>query len=191
MVDRGSVALGSIPDDAPATTRDVLEEPWDPEPRVQVEPRNAATRSEARWRGLAAVLRGFIRVLFGLSLPPRLCWLGVSGWGRRWLARWLFGVRVQDPECAFRLFRRSIFRRIPIQTARAQRLKSLPGVGTVLGATIYLEVGEVTRFASPEQLASYSGLVRSCTPAADEPFWAAPASARTPTSGGLSWKRRT
>ena len=75
--------------------------------------------------------------------------------------------------------------------ARAQRLKSLPGVGTVLGATIYLEVGEVTRFASPEQLASYSGLVRSCTPAADEPFWAAPASARTPTSGGLSWKRRT
>src|SRR5437660_1345559 len=32
------------------------------------------------WRGLAAVLRAFIRVLFGLSLPPRLCWLGVSGW---------------------------------------------------------------------------------------------------------------
>jgi AraC family transcriptional regulator len=53
MVDRGSVALGSIQDDAPATTRDVLEEPWDPEPRVLLEPRNAATRSEARWRGLA------------------------------------------------------------------------------------------------------------------------------------------
>ena len=54
MVDRGSVALGSIPDDAPATTRDVLDERWGPEPRVQLEPRNAATRSEARWRGLAA-----------------------------------------------------------------------------------------------------------------------------------------
>jgi hypothetical protein len=67
------------------------------------------------WRGLAAVFRGFVRVLFGLSLPPRLCWLGASGRGRRWLARWLFGVRVHDPECAFRLFRRSVFRRIPIQ----------------------------------------------------------------------------
>ena len=54
MVDRGSVALGSIPDDAPATTRDLLEERWGPEPRVQLEPGNAATRSEARWRGLAA-----------------------------------------------------------------------------------------------------------------------------------------
>jgi transposase len=41
----------------------------------------------------------------------------------------------------------------------AQRLKSLPGVGTVLGATIYLEIGEVTRFATAQQLACYSGLV--------------------------------
>jgi transposase len=41
----------------------------------------------------------------------------------------------------------------------AQRLKSLPGVGTVWGATLYLEIGEVTRFASPARLASYSGLV--------------------------------
>jgi transposase len=41
----------------------------------------------------------------------------------------------------------------------AQRLKSLPGVGTVLGATIYLEIGDVARFACPERLASYSGLV--------------------------------
>jgi hypothetical protein len=75
-----------------------------------------AGRAPWWWRGLAALLRGVIRVLFGLTLPPRLCWLGASGWGRRWLARWVFGVRVQDPECAFRLFRRSVFRRLPIQT---------------------------------------------------------------------------
>jgi transposase len=43
--------------------------------------------------------------------------------------------------------------------ADAQRLKTLPGVGTVLGATIYLEIGAITRFASPERLASYAGLV--------------------------------
>lgn len=41
----------------------------------------------------------------------------------------------------------------------AQRLKTLPGVGHVLGATIYLEIGAVTRFACPERLARYAGLV--------------------------------
>ena len=38
-------------------------------------------------------------------------------------------------------------------------LKSLPGVGDVLGATIWLEVGDVTRFPSAAHLASYAGLV--------------------------------
>ena len=38
-------------------------------------------------------------------------------------------------------------------------LKTLPGVGTILGATIYLEIGDVGRFAAPEKLASYAGLV--------------------------------
>jgi transposase len=38
-------------------------------------------------------------------------------------------------------------------------LKTLPGVGTILGSTIYLEIGEAARFASPEHLASYAGLV--------------------------------
>ena len=41
----------------------------------------------------------------------------------------------------------------------AQRLKTLPGVGHVLSATIYLEIGVVARFACPERLASYAGLV--------------------------------
>lgn len=43
--------------------------------------------------------------------------------------------------------------------ADAQRLKTLPGVGAVLSATIYLEIGAVTRFASAQRLASYAGLV--------------------------------
>jgi transposase len=43
--------------------------------------------------------------------------------------------------------------------ADAQRLKTLPGVGSVLGGTIYLEIGAVARFACPERLASYAGLV--------------------------------
>ena len=38
-----------------------------------------------------------------------------------------------------------------------QRLLSLPGVGVILAATIALEIGEVARFPSAAQLASYAG----------------------------------
>jgi transposase len=41
----------------------------------------------------------------------------------------------------------------------ARRLKTLPGVGDILGATIYLEIGAISRFPAPAHLASYSGLV--------------------------------
>jgi dolichol-phosphate mannosyltransferase len=75
------------------------------------------------WHPLPAwlrVLHGLwyllVRLLFGAAPPARNSWLGWSGFGRRLLARWVFGVRVQDPECAFRLFRRSLFGRIPIQS---------------------------------------------------------------------------
>ncbi len=38
-------------------------------------------------------------------------------------------------------------------------LKSLPGVGEILGATIHLEIGDVKRFPTAGHLASYAGLV--------------------------------
>jgi transposase len=38
-------------------------------------------------------------------------------------------------------------------------LKTLPGVGTILGCTIYLEIGDISRFPNPAHLASYAGLV--------------------------------
>ena len=44
------------------------------------------------------------------------------------------------------------------QLGYVRLLKSLPGVGEILGATIYLEIGDVSRFASPTRLASYAGL---------------------------------
>lgn len=43
--------------------------------------------------------------------------------------------------------------------SEARRLKTLPGVGDILGATIYLEVGAVRRFSCAQRLASYAGLV--------------------------------
>ncbi len=38
-------------------------------------------------------------------------------------------------------------------------LKTMPGVGEVLGATIHLEIGDVQRFPTAAHLASYAGLV--------------------------------
>jgi glycosyltransferase involved in cell wall biosynthesis len=67
-----------------------------------------------RWLGW--VYRSFMRVLLGDSPTPLPGWLGWSGHFRYVLARLLFGVRFHDVDCPFRLFRRSIFERIPIQS---------------------------------------------------------------------------
>jgi transposase len=42
-------------------------------------------------------------------------------------------------------------------TPAMQLLKTLPGVGDILSVVIALEIGEVTRFATAERLASYAG----------------------------------
>lgn len=42
-------------------------------------------------------------------------------------------------------------------TPEMQRLETLPGVGVILAATIWLEIGDVGRFLSAERLASYAG----------------------------------
>jgi transposase len=42
-------------------------------------------------------------------------------------------------------------------TPEMQRLKTLPGVADILAATIWLEIGDIGRFASAERLASYAG----------------------------------
>ena len=34
--------------------------------------------------------------VFGIPLEPRKVWLGWSGFLRRWTARWVFGLRLQD-----------------------------------------------------------------------------------------------
>jgi glycosyltransferase involved in cell wall biosynthesis len=67
-----------------------------------------------RWLG--RFYRAFLRILCGDTVEPLPGWLGWSGHFRRFLGRMLFGLRCQDVDCAFRLFRRSIFERIPIQS---------------------------------------------------------------------------
>jgi glycosyltransferase involved in cell wall biosynthesis len=67
-----------------------------------------------RWLGF--VYRVFLRVLFSLTLERRSAWLGWNEWAYRLLARVVFALRLQDVNCLFRLFRREIFARIPIQS---------------------------------------------------------------------------
>lgn len=68
------------------------------------------------WRVLLDLCQILLcRILLGMPPEPRVCWLGSSGWGRRWVAKWIFGVAVHDPECPYRLARRTVFDRIPIQ----------------------------------------------------------------------------
>src|SRR5262249_39278750 len=68
----------------------------------------------ADWAG--KFYRGSLRVLLGLAPVPAPGWLGrgVVAWA--WLNTLLFGVRLHDIDCAFKLIRRSALERVPIQS---------------------------------------------------------------------------
>jgi glycosyltransferase involved in cell wall biosynthesis len=57
-----------------------------------------------------------LRVFLGLSAEPAPGWLGGKAAAWAWLNRLLFGVRLHDIDSAFKLFRRSVFSRLPIQS---------------------------------------------------------------------------
>ena len=84
-----------------------------------------------RWLG--GVWRGLARWLFAVTLEPPLGWLGWREWRRRLLARAVFGVRLRDVGCAFRLFRRSIFARLPVQSDGAFALVEVLAKANFLG----------------------------------------------------------
>src|SRR5947209_1604079 len=66
-----------------------------------------SVRRPAFWRrALGAIGRAIGWLLVGLPFQRQPCVAGATPWQRRWAARWLFGVRLVDPECAFRLMRR-------------------------------------------------------------------------------------
>jgi glycosyltransferase involved in cell wall biosynthesis len=80
----------------------------------------SAGRSSLRmpgWmRGLRTVFRGLVWLFLGIPLEPLPLWRGWRGHAGHWLIRLLFGVRVIDVNSEFKLFRRDIFGRIPIQS---------------------------------------------------------------------------
>jgi transposase len=48
---------------------------------------------------------------------------------------------------------------LALADGRVQLLRTIPGVGSLLGLTVAAEIGEIARFPSPSKLVGYSGLV--------------------------------
>jgi len=65
---------------------------------------------------LSRLYRGFVRVVFGYLPEPPRGWLGSAESRYWWKCRLLFGLRVGDINSKFKLFRRSVFDRIVIQS---------------------------------------------------------------------------
>jgi glycosyltransferase involved in cell wall biosynthesis len=97
------------------------------------------------WRLTGLLWRILLRVLF-THAPERLS--GWLGWRRhlvRTLVRVLFGVRYHDVTCPFRLIRRDIFARIPLQShgpfVHVEVLAKANYLGLVMGEEVTLELG--------------------------------------------------
>jgi hypothetical protein len=67
-----------------------------------------------RWLG--RLYRVAVRLLLANPLEPLPGWLGWQEYSDHVRARMLFALRIKDVNCPFRLYRRSIFDRIPIQS---------------------------------------------------------------------------
>jgi glycosyltransferase involved in cell wall biosynthesis len=85
----------------------------------QVEIVNGHRRGKVlpKWRKwLNRLYRWFVRVAFGYLPEPPKGWLGSAENRYWWKCRLLFGIRVGDINSKFKLFRRSVFDRIAIQS---------------------------------------------------------------------------
>jgi glycosyltransferase involved in cell wall biosynthesis len=65
---------------------------------------------------LGNIWRGIVRVVLGLTLPPKMGWLGDKENRYSLWLRVLFALRMGDVDSRFKLFRKKIFERIPIQS---------------------------------------------------------------------------
>jgi glycosyltransferase involved in cell wall biosynthesis len=68
------------------------------------------------WRAAGLLSRLLCRVILSAAPPPLPGWLGWRGQAAALLARVGFGVRNRDVLCPYRLIRREIFARIPLQS---------------------------------------------------------------------------
>lgn len=67
------------------------------------------------WAAIGRLFRGFCRVALGLPREKLPGWLGFREHRRSWQAWFIFGNPLTDPNSAFKLIRRSLLDRFPIQ----------------------------------------------------------------------------
>ena len=70
----------------------------------------------AVWAGIGRAYRTFCRVALGLPVGRLPGWLGVRDHARSWLAQIVFADQLTDPNSAFKLVRKQVFERFPIQS---------------------------------------------------------------------------
>jgi glycosyltransferase involved in cell wall biosynthesis len=92
------------------------------------------------WRWLGAARRGLSRVVLGHAHPPLPGWLGWKRHAGRLVVRLLFGVRNHDVTCPFRLARRAMFTRLPLQSDSAFAHVEILAKATFLGCLLAEEV---------------------------------------------------
>jgi glycosyltransferase involved in cell wall biosynthesis len=84
--------------------------------------------------------RAFCILVFSHAPPPAPGWLGWKRQLGRWLVRAAFGLRSRDIACPYRLFRREILTRIPIQSRGSFAHVELLAKANFLGQLIAEEV---------------------------------------------------
>jgi glycosyltransferase involved in cell wall biosynthesis len=103
-------------------------------------------------RALGLAYRAFCRLAFSHAPAPLPGWLGWRRHAGALLARVFFGVRNRDVACPYRLARRAIFARIPIQSdgpfAHVEILAKANFLGHLLGEEVPL--GDRDRPVVPE-----------------------------------------
>lgn len=115
-----------------------------------------------RWlRTIDGVYRAAVRVLFGVTLEPRPAWRGGAD-RRRWKRlRWQFGVRLDDPLCDFKAFRREALRRVELQSDGDFVHAELIAKANFLGCLLdQVPVSPPSRTESPRDEREYAAELR-------------------------------
>jgi glycosyltransferase involved in cell wall biosynthesis len=115
-------------------------------------------------RGLGLLWRVLCRLLFSHWPARSPCWVGWKASLARVAARMAFGVRYHDVACPFRLVRREIFARIPIQSdgpfVHVEILAKANFLGHVLGEEVPLGAGHHPPVGEPRPGDSFSQQLR-------------------------------
>ena len=70
----------------------------------------------ALWKNVGRLYRGFCRLALGLPLDPLPGWYGLGDHVRSWFVWIVYGVPLEDPTSAFKVYRTNFLRRFPIQS---------------------------------------------------------------------------